>query len=91
MTENEFRLLLVDNGFDEPVLVEREPLIRLEKHAHPFEAMAFILSGEITITTQNGFRTYCAGEIFHLQPNEMHEEEFGDQGVRYLSGRKSLQ
>ncbi|MFP3480856.1 hypothetical protein SB780_39035, partial [Burkholderia sp. SIMBA_057] len=47
-----------------------------------------ILSGDITISTEQGDTTYHPGETFHLQPNELHREAFGSQGVRYLAGRK---
>ena len=49
MTEQEFRKTLAEKGFDEPVLVERKPGARLDNHMHPFESMAFIISGDITI------------------------------------------
>ncbi|WP_215847388.1 cupin domain-containing protein [Candidatus Pantoea bituminis] len=88
MTEQEFRKLLADKGFDEPVWVERAPETQLDNHVHSFEAMALITHGDITIFTEHSEKTYHAGEIFHLQPNVPHREEFGEQGVRYLSGRK---
>ncbi|MCZ4059036.1 cupin [Pantoea sp. LMR881] len=89
MTEQEFRKALAENGFDEPVLVERKPGTRLDNHMHPFEMMAFIMSGDITLFTEHSENTYQAGQIFHLQANELHREAFGPQGVRYLSGRKN--
>jgi len=88
MTENEFRKLLAEQGFDEPVLVERAPATQLDNHVHPFEALALIISGDITISTEQCDITYQPGETFHLQPNELHREAFGAQGVRYLAGRK---
>ena len=49
MTEQEYRKLLVERGFDEPVLVERNPKTQLNNHIYSFEAMALIISGDITI------------------------------------------
>ncbi|PHP92718.1 cupin [Pantoea agglomerans] len=88
MTEHEFRKLLAEQGFDAPLLIERAAAAQLDNHVHPFEALALILSGDITISTEQGDTTYHPGETFHLQPNELHREAFGPQGVRYLSGRK---
>ncbi|WHQ74612.1 cupin [Pantoea sp. Lij88] len=88
MTEHEFRKLLAEQGFDEPLLIEREASAELDNHVHPFEALALILSGDITISTEQGDTTYHPGETFHLQPNELHREAFGAQGVSYLAGRK---
>jgi quercetin dioxygenase-like cupin family protein len=88
MTENEFRKLLAQQGFDEPLLIERAGSAQLDNHVHPFEALALILSGGITISTEQGDTTYHPGDTFHLQPNELHREAFGPQGVRYLAGRK---
>lgn len=88
MTEHEFRKLLAEQGFDEPLLIERAASTELDNHVHPFEALALILSGDITISTEQGDTTYHPGETFHLQPNELHREAFGEQGVSYLAGRK---
>lgn len=88
MTEHEFRKLLAEQGFDEPLLIERAAAAQLDNHVHPFEALALILSGDITISTEQGDTTYHPGETFHLQPNELHREAFGSRGVRYLAGRK---
>jgi len=88
MTEHEFRKLLAEQGFDEPLLVERAASAQHDNHVHPFEALALILSGDITISTEQGDTTYHPGETFHLQPNELHREAFGLQGVSYLAGRK---
>lgn len=88
MTENEFRQLLKEKGFDQPVLVEREPETHLHQHTHPFEAMALILEGDITICKEIDEITYSTGDVFHLLINEPHHEYFGKRGVKYLSGRK---
>ena len=76
------------DGYAEPVLVERAADTGLDDHVHPFEAKALILDGEITIVAGGAARVYRAGDVFHLQPNEPHTEQYGPQGVRYLSGRR---
>ena len=89
MTEQQFRTLLAEKGFAEPVIVERGANSELDHHEHPFEAMGLILSGDITLYTENQATTYREGDIFHLHAGQPHRETFGDRGVRYLSGRKS--
>ncbi|MBB2897539.1 cupin [Pseudomonas sp. AS2.8] len=79
---------LAREGFQAPVLVEREALGSLESHAHPFEAKALVIHGELRIRTAAGERRYGVGEVFHLAAHEPHAEVFGAQGVRYLAGRR---
>jgi len=88
MTREEFTAMLAAEGFEPPVLVEREACGRMPAHRHPFEAKALILQGEIRIATARGDRTYGAGDVFHLAPNETHDEWYGPEGVTYLSGRR---
>jgi len=76
------------DGFAEAVLIERAPDTGLDDHAHPFEARALILDGQITIVTGDGARVYRPGDVFHLGRDEPHAESYGPQGVRYLSGRR---
>ncbi|QJE02221.1 cupin domain-containing protein [Massilia forsythiae] len=88
MEHQAFIELLQREGFAAPVTVEREPDGRLDAHAHPFEAKALILAGEIRIVTGGRERRYGPGDVFHLQRDEPHAESYGPQGVRYLSGRR---
>jgi quercetin dioxygenase-like cupin family protein len=76
------------DGFAEPVLIERAPDTGLDDHAHPFEARALILDGQITIVAGGNARVYRPGDVFHLRRDEPHAERYGPQGVRYLSGRR---
>lgn len=88
MTEKEFTELLALKGFNPPVLVTREPDSGLALHAHPFEALALIVDGDITIASERGETTYLPGQTFHLLPDEPHVEHYGAGGVKYLAGRK---
>ncbi|SAK79084.1 hypothetical protein AWB75_04761 [Caballeronia catudaia] len=88
MHRDEFLALLSREGFHEVVTVTREPHGSLDVHAHPFEAKALILEGDVTIRIGEDASTYRAGELFHLATNLEHSERFGPQGVSYLVGRK---
>ncbi|GAB5098818.1 cupin domain-containing protein [Caballeronia sp. HLA56] len=88
MHRDEFLALLPEEGFQEVVTVTREPNGVMDIHAHPFEAKALIVEGEITIRVGDDERLYHVGEIFQLSANLEHEERYGPQGVTYLVGRK---
>ena len=88
MDQTTFIEQLAREGFQPPVLVEREARGSLDSHAHPFEAKALVIDGGLSIRTAAGERRYGAGEVFHLAAHEPHSEVFGAQGVRYLAGRR---
>ncbi len=87
MHRETFERSLAEEGFPEPVVVTREAGA-MEEHAHPFEAKALILAGEVHIRVAGEERLYRAGDVFHLGANELHAERYGPQGVQYLVGRK---
>ncbi|MBS0513372.1 MAG: cupin domain-containing protein [Proteobacteria bacterium] len=90
MSPDEFAERLRAEGYAEIVLVERAPGGALDEHAHPFEAKALILDGEIHIQAAGGEeKRYAAGQVFHLPAHLRHAERYGPAGVRYLVGRKS--
>lgn len=91
METEEFIRMLAQEGYAEPVVVEREPNGSMELHTHPFEAKALILDGEIRLLTGTREQVFHAGEVFHLKSGEPHHESYGNTGVRYLVGRKSPQ
>jgi quercetin dioxygenase-like cupin family protein len=88
MTADEFSANLRKEGFDNIVLVEREPNGTLDHHSHPFEAKALILDGEIHIVVDGHETTYRPGDVFHLPHAIDHIETYGPEGVRYLVGRR---
>lgn len=88
MDPERFTLQLREQGFEQVTTVTREPNGFLDTHTHPFEAMALILSGEITLVCQGREQRYRPGEVFHLAQAEPHTERYGPAGVSYLVGRK---
>lgn len=88
MERDEFVDTLKREGFAEIVTVTRDAHGTLDDHAHPFEAKALILHGQLTMHTGDTERVYNAGDVFHLRANESHSERFGPDGVQYLVGRK---
>ncbi|SEI67712.1 cupin domain-containing protein [Paraburkholderia diazotrophica] len=88
MERDEFIDALKREGFAEIVTVTHDAQGTLEDHAHPFEAKALILHGQLTLRTGDMERVYRMGDVFHLHANENHSERFGPDGVQYLVGRK---
>ena len=88
MDRTEFAASLAADGFAEIVTVERPADGALDMHAHPFEAKALILNGELTLSVDACHQRYQAGQIFHLRAHQPHSETYGPQGVTYLVGRK---
>ena len=88
MGQSALTIQMAKEGFQPPVLVTREAHGTLDAHAHPFDAKALVIEGELRIRTAAGERHYGVGEIFQLAAHEPHSEVFGAQGVRYLAGRR---
>ena len=90
MKQEVFLDKLVKEGFPEPVFVEREVGGFLDLHSHPYEVQALVLEGQIDIIIGGIKSTFLAGDVFHLLPNQIHTENYGAKGVKYLASRKSL-
>jgi quercetin dioxygenase-like cupin family protein len=88
LTAEMFSRDLARAGFNAPIIVERGPNESLDEHAHPFEARALILEGEITLSLEGRETVYRVGDVFHLPSGARHIERYGPSGVRYLVGRK---
>ena len=88
MNRNDFVQELDAQGFPEPVTVDKVPNGGIGPHRHEFEAKALILEGEITLEVDGKKTVYRPGDVFHLSREQLHSEQYGPQGVRYLAGRK---
>lgn len=88
MNADSFHRMVAAEGFSEPVLVEREANGFMDVHAHPFEAKALIVDGDIEIGLGNDSQRFQPGEVFHLSHEQPHWERYGPKGVLYLTARK---
>jgi len=88
MQRKVFTEALAAEGFEQVVAVTREPNGFLDTHAHPFEAKALILSGELHLRVGDAEQAYRPGQVFHLMAGESHSERYGSAGVEYVVGRK---
>jgi quercetin dioxygenase-like cupin family protein len=65
-----------------------KPNLVAPNHCHDFDAKAFVLGGEITITRDNNPSTFSVGQCFEVPAGCMHAEHVGPEGVALLSGRR---
>lgn len=88
MKQEQFLKMLDLEGFPAPTLVIREGAKFLDLHAHPFEVKALVTNGQIDLTVDGVKSAYIAGDVFHLLPNQVHAERYGNKGVQYLASRR---
>jgi quercetin dioxygenase-like cupin family protein len=89
MIKEQFLSMLVLDEFPEPTLVEREADGFLDAHTHSFEVKALVVSGQIDLVVDGERTAYISGDVFHLLPNQVHAEYYGNDGVQYLASRKN--
>jgi quercetin dioxygenase-like cupin family protein len=88
MTKTEFIHMLMQEGYPDPVQVQRDPHESLGEHSHPFEVYALILAGDIELIIEGESSIYKPGNIFYLGAQELHSESYGKEGVLYLASRR---
>jgi quercetin dioxygenase-like cupin family protein len=71
-------------------IVEREvtPNRSLNEHDHDWAVIAMVTAGDFYVHTSNLEKTYSVGEVFSLQPNEVHSEGAGALGATLLIARR---
>ena len=60
----------------------------IDTHTHDFEVRALVLDGELVLGCDGRSKTLRAGDIFMLDANRPHTEQYGASGATYLVGRK---
>jgi len=89
MTRVEFEAELRRDGY-EVREGEVRPNVHREAHAHEFDARVFVLDGSITLVFGNDRVTYRPGDSCTIAAGTMHEEHTEADGMRYVSGRRSV-
>jgi quercetin dioxygenase-like cupin family protein len=59
-------------------------------HAHGFDARVLVLDGSITLVFGADRITYRPGDSCSVPAGTVHEEHTDADGVRYVSGRRSV-
>jgi quercetin dioxygenase-like cupin family protein len=89
MTRIEFEAELRRDGY-EVREGEFKPNVHSVAHAHEFDARVFVLDGSITLVFGNDRVTYRPGDSCTIAAGTMHEEHTEAEGMRYVSGRRSV-
>ena len=89
MTRAEFEAELRREGY-EVREGEFKPHVHREAHAHEFDARVFVLDGSITLVFGTDRVSYGPGDSCSIPAGTMHEEHTEADGMRYVSGRRSV-
>jgi quercetin dioxygenase-like cupin family protein len=90
MDRRAFEARLQAEGFPEIRINELPPNRHHPEHSHPFDVLALVLEGDITLTVEGSARTYRAGEEFSMNARCPHVEDIGPSGVKYLVRRRPV-
>jgi len=87
---DQFRADMLAAGYDEVLERPWAPGTVVDTHAHPFEANAIVVLGEMWLG-MNGetLRHMRPGDCFHLQADVPHTERYGPQGATYWVARRN--
>jgi quercetin dioxygenase-like cupin family protein len=88
MDERALAKSLEAEGFAHTYVWEDSAHASYPDHTHRTETAHIILSGEMTLTTVGGTRTFRAGERCDVPAGEVHSARMGPEGCRYLIGEK---
>ncbi len=88
LTFAEFEGLALSHGADEVLVRHWEPDHVVEEHAHPFEAQALVVAGQMWLTSAGQTRHLVAGDEFHLHAGTLHAERYGPEGATYWVARR---
>ena len=88
MDERALAKSLEAEGFSHTYIWQDTANASYPDHTHPTETAHIILSGEMTLTTSAGAKTYGAGERCDVPAGAVHSARMGPRGCRYLIGEK---
>ena len=88
MNEQEFKQAVIKLGFSEPERFVREANLFNAEHTHEFDVEAYILDGELSVTTADGTSVCTAGDRYSLSRGIPHEELYGPSGAELLVAKR---
>lgn len=89
MDAEHFRAELARDGFSDATAGEYAPGLVNPDHTHPFEVRGLVLSGQMTISGGGEIQRCGPGDVFVMRLGDVHREDVGPDGVRYLYGSRS--
>ena len=75
-------------GFDESTQRDWPPNTVLAEHAHPFDAFAVVVKGEMWLSYSGHTRHIAPGDSFFLPRGTPHAERYGSSGASYWVARR---
>lgn len=78
-----------EQGFDEVVERQWQANEVVPTHAHPFDARAVVVQGEMWLQVGQTLQHLHPGDRFELQRDIPHDERYGSEGATYWVARRS--
>jgi mannose-6-phosphate isomerase-like protein (cupin superfamily) len=88
MDERALAQQLKSEGFGHTYVWQDGPNTFYPEHTHETETAHIILSGEMTLTTNDRTETYRAGARCDVPAAAVHSARMGPTGCRYLIGER---
>ena len=88
MDTTEFATAWQRDGYLEVETRQVLPNVSRAPHAHPFDARALIVAGELTLTWEGQTHTFRVGETFDMPASCVHSEQYGPEATTFLPGRR---
>ena len=89
ITFQAFEAAALARGFDEVLERKWAPLAVVGAHAHPFDADALVVQGEMWLSVGEVIRHLGLGDTFALDANVVHAERYGSEGATYWVARRN--
>lgn len=83
-----FEAQALARGFEEVLARDWAPGQTIDTHAHPFDADALVVAGEMWLTVGGATRHLVPGGTFTLPAMTPHEERYGAEGATYWVARR---
>jgi len=84
-----FKAHALARGFDAVLARDWAPHQQVGEHAHPFDADALVVFGEMWLTVDGQTRHLLPGDTFILPAMKPHEERYGADGATYWVARRN--
>ncbi len=88
-TFEDFQRQALARGFEEALIRHWPPDAVLGLHAHPFDADAVVVEGEMWLTCEGTMRHLKPGDTFTLPHGVPHAERYGPHGATYWVARRN--
>lgn len=90
MTYPAFEAAALARGFDQVLERKWAPDTVVGAHAHPFDADALIVQGEMWLTVNGVAQHLRSGDTFNLDANVSHSERYGSDGATFWVARRNV-